>query len=484
MSARRRRDRSIEAASGLALVSTFIAIAALAPWLDRSLPEAMQPRRVFIALLVAAGLAWLAWAWRLWRARGRGGALLWIAIVGLTMRGAMFAAPPILEDDYHRYLWDGAVTAAGVNPYATAPAEARRLAADRGAASARSGPIDALADEGQATLGRVNHPRFRSIYPPTAQAAFAVAHWIAPWSVGSMRLVLLAFDAATALLLFALLGRLALPRSWTMVYWCNPLIVLQTLGAVHMDVVAVAFAAGAVFVALDRRVVASAGLIALAAGAKVWPVMLLPLVLRFAVRSRGDLPAAAVGVVVAGAVGALMAWPILLAGLGPDSGFEAYAGRWDNNAGLFALHREAWRAVLPRFGVHPGHGDDLARWITAAALALGVVALAIRPIRSGRALVDRCLIAVAALFLLSPTQFPWYYIWLMPMLAIRPVAALWLYTPLLALYYLQGDWAGVVWIEHLPVLALLAYELSRWSRGRSATRSASPPGPPLGASHV
>ncbi len=33
----------------------------------------------------------------------------------------------MLEDDYQRYLWDGAVTAAGANPYAVSPQAARAL---------------------------------------------------------------------------------------------------------------------------------------------------------------------------------------------------------------------------------------------------------------------------------------------------------------------------------------------------------------------
>ena len=50
-----------------------------------------------------------------------------IVAMGLAARLALFASEPILEDDYQRYLWDGAVTAAGHNPFAVAPQDARRL---------------------------------------------------------------------------------------------------------------------------------------------------------------------------------------------------------------------------------------------------------------------------------------------------------------------------------------------------------------------
>ncbi len=43
----------------------------------------------------------------------------------------------------------------------------------------------------------MNHSYLRSIYPPVAQAAFALAHWIGPWEVSAWRLVLLLFDTMT-----------------------------------------------------------------------------------------------------------------------------------------------------------------------------------------------------------------------------------------------------------------------------------------------
>jgi hypothetical protein len=165
----------------------------------------------------------------------------------------------------------------------------------------------------------------------------------------------------------------------------------------------------------------------------------------------------ALALLVFAGLAVLLAWPILAAGLGPDSGFTAYTGRWDNNAGLFTLQREMWRALLPRFDVHPGHGDNLTRYVTAGLMALLILALSLRRLPSGRALVDRCLIAVAAMFLLSPTQFPWYFAWLLPLLALRPVPALMLYTALLPLYYLQHLGPAVLWLQHAPVLALLLF---------------------------
>lgn len=44
--------------------------------------------------------------------------------LGLAMRLVWFATAPPLEDDFYRYLWDGAAVASGRSPYALSPAQA------------------------------------------------------------------------------------------------------------------------------------------------------------------------------------------------------------------------------------------------------------------------------------------------------------------------------------------------------------------------
>jgi rSAM/selenodomain-associated transferase 1 len=95
-------------------------------------------------------------------------------------------------------------------------------------------------------------------------------------------------------------------------------------------------------------------------------------------------------------------------------------------------------------------------------------------------LFGRVLAVVAALFLLSPTQFPWYYVWLLPWIALVPRRSLLLLTALLPFYYFwhyltprgleQFFDHGVVWLEYAPVWILLVGEWLREKRpaGRAA----------------
>jgi hypothetical protein len=77
-----------------------------------------------------------------------------------------------------------------------------------------------------------------------------------------------------------------------------------------------------------------------------------------------------------------------------------------------------------------------------------------------------------ALVLVSPTQFPWYFLWLLPLLALEPVWPLLAMTVTLPLYYLRFYYLGVdevryfdnviVWLEWVPVwVALLIWLFSR-----------------------
>src|SRR4051812_27006862 len=75
--------------------------------------------------LVQAPL-YLAAAWLIIRRRDEAGlarkALVSILLVGAAMRLIVIAAPPVSSDIY-RYIWDGRVQAAGINPYRYVPAD-------------------------------------------------------------------------------------------------------------------------------------------------------------------------------------------------------------------------------------------------------------------------------------------------------------------------------------------------------------------------
>jgi len=118
---------------------------------------------------------------------------IWMVIaVAVLLRALLLTAPPFLSSDIYRYVWDGCVQAAGINPYRYEPA-------DSALARLRDTAI-------YPNINRVTYAR--TIYPPVAQMVFAAVGRI--WdSVTGMRLTMLGFEAlgiACALNLLSLAG--------------------------------------------------------------------------------------------------------------------------------------------------------------------------------------------------------------------------------------------------------------------------------------
>jgi hypothetical protein len=419
-------------------------------------------------LLIAAGGIYLGAVWQLARTdRPHLGLLPGGILLGLAMRGALAISTPIQEDDFYRYLWDGAVAARGANPYRFSPEEVRA----NGAGVPRV--LGDLARESGPVIERINFPELTSVYPPAAQAAFALAHAIQPWSIGGLRVILFLFDAATMGLVVLLLREMRLPLAQALIYWWNPVLLKETYNSAHMDVVALPFALAAVWFALRGRPVRAGLMIAVAAAIKLWPVLLLPLSLRASASSMRKSLAA---VVVATLFTALMFGPVFAARpFDADSGYRAFGAKWEMNDALFTVLAGVVRSASGVAKLTPEGADRIARLLAAGMVLLSLTALIRAPMSGGPDFCNRIGIALGAAFMLSPAQFPWYYLWMVPFLALRPRASLLLLSLVLPLYYLKFYFAAhgqvelfhtwIVWIEFAPVIALAAWEA--WTARRT-----------------
>ncbi len=400
-----------------------------------------------------------------------------IIAVGIAARLILCFSVPILEDDYQRYLWDGGVVANGINPYPVSPQSVADLIAAGDVSNSPIAPSQSadLARLGRAAgdvLERVNHPELRTIYPPMAQAAFALAHVISPWSLTGWRVVCLIGDLATLAVLLALLRSTGQSPLWVAIYWWNPLVLKELFNSAHMEAVLIPMVLLALLLSLRQRWTASAATLALAAGIKVWPLILLPLILR-PIWSKPWRLAAPLGVLIV-MLTALTA-PIISSGLDPSSGFIAYATFWKTNSALFPASEAAVRSVLSGFGSDAAMAGAVTRGLFACVLA--VLALAIAghalPIIVPRDVMQRAALTVAALVLLSPAQFPWYMTWLLPLLVFLPSRGLLAVTAFVPGYYAafhlhfndtfdtyRGVVAAAIW---LPIWLWIAADVRRWA---------------------
>jgi alpha-1,6-mannosyltransferase len=451
----RRRGLATVTTCGLLLVGWSLGVALLARFFVYGSKPSTGLMSAFIVLNIAAGMIFLTAMWLGRRVTPTRRVLLGLVVIGAVMRIIQIGAAPILEDDVYRYLWDGAVLAAGHNPYEHAPRDIQD--ALLGSTEA-PGDLIALGRESGPVLQRINHAQLRTVYPPVAQMTFAAAYLIRPWSLPAWRALLLLFDLATLLLLFRLLAALGRPLTWAAIYWWHPTVVLSIFNGSHMDALVLPFVTGAVLLAVGRRPIGSMLSLALGAGAKLWPLVLLPILIRQQGKTKQRL---IVGLALFSILMAVFALPIALAGPEDATGFRTYANTWHNNQMHFWLLTKFCEALLPIVGVDLAHVSTISRGIVVILMLTWLTYLFRRPVTGPRDIARLAMLAVAGLYLLSPTQFPWYYCWMVPLLAVSPYWPLLVYAALLPLYHLHYDYPVVVAAEHLPVWCLIGYDLIR-----------------------
>ncbi len=450
---------------GLTLIGLFIALFGIAPRFERDAPDSSPPIALAIVIWASAGGVYLASLMLLWRSPPIGWrGVLWIGLVGLAIRALMFFSPTVFEADHHRYLWDGAVVAQGISPYLWSPMQAREGIAPQ--------PLVELAEQAPgepSILYRIDAPWHHSKSPPVAGLAFAVAHRIAPWHPLSLRGLFLAFDTLAAVMIALALVRLGRPVEWVAVYWWCPITAKAFINGIHFDPIVIGLAMTAVVLLLHRWIVLAYAMLALAIGAKLWPALLIPLFLRYTWPNRR---ATAIGLVGLLSLSALMFVPYILQQQGEASGLLRYLSPGQANAAHVQPLGDLWRWLCGVFGWPTRHAPYLVRLTLGAAVGLWILWLSARPIRDGHELIWRCLLAVGGLFLLSPVQAPWYYGWVLALLALRPWWPLLAYAVLLPLHHATDLHPQAVWLVHAPVWVMLIADYAYCHRAAAHPHSA------------
>ena len=351
---------------------------------------------------------------------------LYIWIVAIAMRLVLLPLTPELSDDIYRYLWDGQVQLAGINPYRYAPSATE------------------LSEIRVGYHGLINSPDVPTIYPPLAQLAF-LAIAMAGGAIFQAKLLWLGLDLVTGWLL----GRVATitgrsRRLTQLLYLWSPLLLVEVAWSGHLEPLGLC---ALVLVILLARAPMSAGVAtALAALTKFAPVVAVPaLTRRLGVRF-------AIGFL---ATGALLYAPYASAGRGLFAGLTTYAEHWWFMKGPFTL----LEAALP---------GPMAPRYAAGAIVLGVVVWASwQRYRPERALFW----ILGAGMIITPTLHPWYVLWMLPFAALRASRTWILMTGLsflgyfgLATFQDTGEWPQPVLVRLLlwvPFLVLLGFDAAK-----------------------
>ena len=370
-----------------------------------------------------------------WRGGLSRRALVSVLAVAALLRLAVLLAPPYLSDDVNRYVWDGRVEAAGINPYRYVPADPH---------------LAALRD--QTIFPNINRSDYApTIYPPVAEYVFFVGTRLGQ-SLTAMRATMVAFELLGVLLLLWLLRDWRLPRERILIYVWHPLPLWEFAGSGHVDAAVVTLVALALWA--RRREVAwlTGSALAAAALVKFFPAVLFPALYR---RWDWKMPLAAAATVIvaylpfAGAGSALLGF---LPGYLKEEGLQSGAGFFVSNL---------LRNVPPL--------EHLAPSLYMALAAAALLALAVHSLftAESRYLGSALTLAVAAMVLVSP-HYAWYFAWIVPLLCFTPrPSALYLTLACPLLYFVpggpdpEGTRMGFEWAIYGPFAVLLAFELWR-----------------------
>jgi hypothetical protein len=355
-----------------------------------------DPNAGLVALLQAPPYALAAWLVVKRKEVGPddGRALATILLLALAMRLILLPGWPVSTDIF-RYVWDGRVQGAGINPYLHLPADAA---------------LNDLRDT--AIFSHINRGDYApTIYPPTAQLFFFLVTRISE-TIVFMKAVMVALEAVAVWVILQLLVARGLPRSRVLLYAWHPLPLWEFAKSGHVDILAIVLVLLA-FLAAERRSSVLAG-VALSAGALV---KYIPAVTGPALYRRWDwrLPVAFVATTVVLYLPYIGAGTKVLGFLGQYVSEEGI----DRGSGIFV-----WRLLG---GILPLPGQALALYFAAAVLIMAALALYVvmrdvvtQQQRPRADLAGAMLLAVAFTILFSP-HYAWYFAWLVPFLCFYPV---------------------------------------------------------------
>jgi alpha-1,6-mannosyltransferase len=395
----------------------------------------------FTILALLQGAFYLAAVALTWRGGLSRRALIALLAVAALMRLAVLLAPPYLSDDINRYVWDGRVEGAGINPYRYVPVDPH---------------LAGLRD--QTIFPHINRSDYApTIYPPVAEYIFFLGTRLGD-SLSAMKVTLLAFELVGILLLLRLLDIWRLPRERILIYAWHPLTLWEFAGSGHIDAAIVTFVAFALWARRREAAWLTGTALAAAALVKFFPAVLFPALYR---RWDWKMPVAAAATVIiaylpfAGAGNAVIGF---LPGYLDEEGLQS-------GAGFFLLN--VLRGVVPL--------EHLGAALYLALAAATLLALAVHSIFAAqdRYLASALTLAVATMVLLSP-HYPWYFVWIVPLICFTPrLSTLYLTLACPLLYFVPGgpDPAGArvafEWAIYGPFAALVGFELWRARAARS-----------------
>lgn len=359
---------------------------------------------------------------------------LFVAVgVALLIRLSFVTTTPVGSDDIYRYMWDGKVQSAQINPYLFSP---------------DSSALKPL--QSHLLPSAVNHRDLKTLYFPFSEWAFYVCYQLSGEAVWGYKLLLLAAEGATLVGLYLLLSLFRIPEKFVLLYAFCPLPILQFALDGHLDALGFPFLLfGLLLYSKERKI---PGLLLIGLSMSIKPVALVLLPILFLLERSWNRRL--LTIVVPSATVMVQFLPYM-ATSNPFEALATFARNWTFNGVVFE-------------GLYHFLADNQkSRIICLVMLSIALLMIYL----TRKDFLKKVHSSVLLLLLFSPVVHPWYIAWLAVLMPLTRQWSAIIYSATASLtsltilsYRLHGVWDQAPWIlvvEYLPVILLFLWELRK-----------------------
>ncbi|TXE10263.1 glycosyltransferase 87 family protein [Algoriphagus aquimarinus] len=253
----------------------------------------------------------------------------WIFVGGLLIRLSLLLAIPKWSDDYPRFLWDGELVQMSENPYLETPED-----------WLQNHP-ESVSPYLENLFELMNSPEYFSVYPPLNQAIFYIAAWGSNLDTNSgiliLRAILILGEIGVFFGLLKLFDHFQLAEKRLILYWLNPLVIMEITGNLHFEGMVLLLLLASVYALSKNRNMISGEFWGLSIGMKLLPLMLIPTFFSLEKTRKSKVFWIGSAIAIIASFGWLLidnSWVHFLQSL------KLYQGKFEFNASIYYLLRE------------------------------------------------------------------------------------------------------------------------------------------------
>ena len=195
-----------------------------------------------------------------------------ILILGISFRLILIGSIPDLSQDYFRFIWDGNLSRLGLNPYMYTPIYLSKY-----------DQLFPLANNLILGMGELSANNY-SNYPPFSQLVYLISSQLGKnnlWvSILTIRLIIIAFEFATFILMCKLANSLNTNAKKVGWYFLNPLIIIELTGNLHGEGLMIFFFILGLAYFNNNKIILSAIAISFSAATKLITLIIAPVLFK------------------------------------------------------------------------------------------------------------------------------------------------------------------------------------------------------------